>query len=122
MVHYNKWFISEIGDKVYKARFVDHGWTYSDMEVRIRERVKIIPKFIEFWIWIPWVTFKIHSNKAISRSKYYTNDLALELLKETVSSMEFYSKSNMEDPNNPPHSKFVGDGGRISKINQILGS
>jgi hypothetical protein len=46
MVHHNKWFISEIGDKVYKARFVDYGWTYSDMEVKIRKRIKIIPNFI----------------------------------------------------------------------------
>lgn len=119
MVHHNKWFVTEIDNRIYRARFIDYGWTYSDMVIQERKKIRIIKDLIEFWIWNPLIgSVKSRlTDTIIPREPYYEEKFALDLMKRAIHSI------NAPKPKSkiPPHSKIIGDGSRVDKINKIIG-
>lgn len=122
MVQHNRWFITEIENEVYRGKFVDYGWSYSDMKIQVRRKVKIVPNWIEFWIWKPLnslKSLKIGAAIVIDRQQYYEDKDALELIKRGIKSNKLMRVTPSREK--PKHSPVIGDGSRIDKINKILG-
>lgn len=119
MVQHNRWFMTEIENDVYRGKFIDYGWSYSDMKIQVRKRVKIIPNWIEFWIWKPLNSLKVGVDIVIHRQQYYEDKDALELIKRGIKSNELMGVTPSREK--PKHSPVIGDGSRIDKINKILG-
>lgn len=113
MVRHNKWTMTELEGKVYRAKFIDYGWSYSDMEVQIRRKIKIIPNMIEFYIWTSLGSLKSSDlrNFVIKKESCYEEKFTLDMIRSLILSIK----------NAPKHSKIIGDGSRIDKINRILG-
>ena len=114
MVQHNRWTMTEIEGKVYRAKFIDHGWSYSDMKVQIRKRIKIIPNMIEFWMWSNIGSIKTSDLRnviTIDKKSYYDDTFTLNMIVRLIQSIDHKTK----------HSKVIGDGSRIDKINRILG-
>lgn len=104
MVHHDKWFLSEVDNNLYKAKFKTLGYAFSEMVVYTKKRYFFIP----YWSYLG--SSKGLSN-VINRCAKYDDEFAYQLLEFIV---DHYS---IEDV---PHNRIIGRNKRETKIDQIL--